>query len=259
MASVCAGTLALMDAGVPIRRPVAGISVGMISDADRQQLFIDILGEEDHYGDMDFKVAGTQKGITGIQLDLKALGLSHETIRETLAIARKGRIEILKMILSVIERPRKKLSSYAPKLTIIKIPVDMIGRVIGPGGRDIKRIQEETGANIEIEDDGSVFISSIDEEGYLRAKQIVEMITMPVQVGKLLSGKIVSQKDFGVFVEIAPGMEGLCHISELADRFIDDVADVCSVGDTMDFKIIAVDEQGRIKLSRKAVLLEETD
>ncbi len=259
MASVCAGTLALMDAGVPIRRPVAGISVGMISDADRQQLFIDILGEEDHYGDMDFKVAGTQKGITGIQLDLKALGLSHETIRETLAIARKGRIEILKMILSVIERPRKKLSSYAPKLTIIKIPVDMIGRVIGPGGRDIKRIQEDTGANIEIEDDGSVFISSIDEEGYLRAKQIVEMITMPVQVGKILSGKIVSQKDFGVFVEIAPGMEGLCHISELADRFIDDVADVCSVGDTMDFKIIAVDEQGRIKLSRKAVLLEETD
>ena len=135
----------------------------------------------------------------------------------------------------------------------------MIGRVIGPGGRDIKRIQEETGANIEIEDDGSVFISSIDEEGYLRAKQIVEMITMPVQVGKILSGKIVSQKDFGVFVEIAPGMEGLCHISELADQFINDVSDVCSVGDTMDFKIIAVDEQGRIKLSRKAVLLEETD
>jgi len=259
MASVCAGTLALMDAGVPIRRPVAGISVGMVSDANRQQLFIDILGEEDHYGDMDFKVAGTQKGITGIQLDLKALGLSQETIRETLAIARKGRIEILKMILSVIERPRKKLSSYAPKLTIIKIPVDMIGRVIGPGGRDIKRIQEETGANIEIEDDGSVFISSIDEEGYLRAKQIVEMITMPVQVGKILGGKIVSQKDFGVFVEIAPGMEGLCHISELADQFINDVSDVCSVGDTMDFKIIAVDEQGRIKLSRKAVLLEEAD
>jgi len=257
MASVCAGTLALMDAGVPILRPVAGISIGMVSDQDRRELLTDILGEEDHYGDMDFKVAGTQKGITGIQLDLKSRQLSFEIIRETLQRAKDSRMEILKIILSVIEQPRKQLSIYAPKLIIMKIPVDLIGKVIGPGGRDIKRIQETTGANIEIEDDGSVFISSFDEDGHLKAKQIIELITMPIQVGKTFSGRVVSIKDFGVFVEIAPGLEGLCHISELADQFVRNVADVCSMGDEMTFKVIAVDEQGRIKLSRKAVLKEE--
>ena len=257
MASVCAGTLALMDAGVPILRPVAGISIGMVSDQDRRELLTDILGEEDHYGDMDFKVAGTQKGITGIQLDLKSRQLSFEIIRETFKRAQESRMEILKMILSVIEQPRKQLSIYAPKLIIMKIPVDCIGKVIGPGGRDIKRIQETTGANIEIEDDGSVFISSFDEDGHLKAKQIIELITMPIQVGKTFNGKIVSIKDFGVFVELAPGLEGLCHISELADQFVRNVDDVCSMGDEMTFKVIAVDEQGRIKLSRKAVLKEE--
>ncbi|MBN1765290.1 MAG: polyribonucleotide nucleotidyltransferase [Sedimentisphaerales bacterium] len=258
MATVCAGTLALMDAGVPIIRPVAGISIGMVSDEQNNyQLLSDILGEEDHYGDMDFKVAGTQRGITGIQLDLKARGISFERIRETLSRARNARIEILKMILSIIDQPRKSLSAYAPKLLSLTIPVDMIGKIIGPGGREIKRIQEETGSTIEIEDDGTVFISSFDSDGHLKAKQIIELMTRPLQIGTSVDGKVVSIKDFGAFIEYAPGMEGLCHISELSDKYVKSVEDVCSLGDTMKFKVIAIDEQGRIKLSRKAAMKEE--
>lgn len=253
MASVCAGTLALMDAGVPIKRPVAGISVGMISDADKYILITDILGEEDHYGDMDFKVAGTQKGITGIQVDLKARGLSFDLIRETLDRAREARIQILKHILSTIAEPRPELSEYAPKITSVQIPVDMIGSVIGPGGREIKKLQEETGTKVEIEDDGTVYISCSGGDGHLKAKSIIELMTKPLRVGSTYEGKIVSIKDFGAFVELAPGREGLCHISELSNEYIQSVADVCNVGEKLTVKVIAVDAQGRIKLSHKAV------
>jgi len=257
MASVCAGTLALMDAGVPLTRPVAGISIGMVSNGERYELLTDILGEEDHYGDMDFKIAGSQKGITGIQLDLKARGISFELIRQTFERAKEARVEILKMLLGVIDKPREEISLYAPKLISMNIPPDLIGKVIGPGGREIKRIQEETGATIEIEDDGTVFISSFNEDGHLRAKQIIELMTKPVEVGAHFDGEIVSMKDFGVFVEIAPGVEGLCHISELADRFIKSADEVCKLGEKMSFKVIAVDDQGRIKLSRKAAMRDE--
>jgi len=257
MASVCAGTLAMMDAGVPIRRPVAGISIGMVSDKDKYVLLTDILGEEDHYGDMDFKVAGTQKGVTAIQLDLKASGVPFEVIRESLERAKNARLKILQTMLSIIDKPRQEISNFAPKIVNIRIPVDMIGKVIGPGGRDIKRIQETTGATIEIEDDGNVYISCIGGSGHLKAKEIIELMTMPIEVGKMFKGRIVAIKDFGAFVELAPGREGLCHISELSDRFVKSVTDVCNIDDEMSFKVIAVDDMGRIKLSHKAVLQEE--
>ena len=257
MASVCAGTLAMMDAGIPIVRPVAGISIGMVSDKDRYVMLTDILGEEDHYGDMDFKVAGTQKGITGIQLDLKASGISFEHIRETFERARQARMLILKSMLSVINEPRGNLSIYAPKLTSVKIPVDMIGKLIGPGGREIKALQERTGTTIEIEDDGTVYISCVGGNNHLRAKELIELMVEPAKVGKIYTGKVVSVKDFGAFVEIVPGQEGLCHISELSDQFVQSVQDVCRIGDEIRVKVIAVDEQGRIKLSRKAAQKED--
>jgi len=256
MATVCAGTLALMDAGVPIVHPVAGISIGMVSDNDRRQLITDILGEEDHYGDMDFKIAGTQKGVTGIQLDLKIPYLPFDIVREALQRAREARMEILHTLLSVIDRPRADLSVYAPKLISTKIPVDMIGKLIGPGGREVKRIQETTGANIEIEEDGTVYISCVGGDGHLKALEIVEAMTQPVQVGKIYNGRVVGIKDFGAFIEIAPGTEGLCHISELAEQYVQSVGDVCKMGDEFAVKVIAVDEQDRIKLSRKAALNE---
>lgn len=259
MATVCGGTLALMDAGVPIIRPVAGISIGMVSDADRYVLLTDIMGEEDHYGDMDFKVAGSQKGITGVQLDLKARGIAFPIIRETLERAKKARMQILHTMLSVLEEPRPSLSVYAPKMTSMQIPVDLIGKVIGPGGREIKAIQEKTGATIEIEDDGTVYISCVGGDGHLKAKEMIELITEPVKIGKVYQCRVVSMKDFGVFAELAPGKEGMCHISELADKYVQSVSDVCNTGDMMPFKVIAIDEMGRIKLSRKAALHEEKE
>ena len=258
MASVCGGTLALMDAGVPIKRPVAGISIGLVMDDDKKQLFTDILGEEDHYGDMDFKVAGTQKGITGIQLDLKRKFLTFDIIRETFDMAKKARLEILQSMLSVIAEPRTHLSPYAPQIITIQIPVDLIGKIIGPGGRDIKALQESTGTNIDIENDGTIYIACPDGEGdAAKAREIIELMTCPPTVGSLYNGKIVAIKDFGVFAEIAPGTEGMCHISELADHYVESVSDECNVGDEMQFKVIMIDPQGRIKLSRKAVLIDE--
>ncbi|MCH9023619.1 MAG: polyribonucleotide nucleotidyltransferase, partial [Planctomycetes bacterium] len=257
MATVCAGTLAMMDAGVPILRPVAGISIGMVSDENQQLLLTDILGEEDHYGDMDFKIAGTQNGITGIQLDLKTRGISSELIRKSFEQGKEARMNILKAMLSVIDRPRTVLSDHAPKIAMVKIPVEMIGKIIGPSGRDIKRIQEDTETKVDIEENGTVTISGYTRDGHIRAKEIIQAIVEPVRIGKVYYGKVVSAKDFGVFVEIAPGKEGLCHISELSNQFVQSVDDICKVGDNMDFKVIAVDEQGRIKLSHKAALQDK--
>ena len=258
MASVCGGTLALMDAGVPISKPVAGISIGMVSDANgRYELLTDIIGEEDHFGDMDFKVAGTVDGITAIQLDIKAEGLAHNIMVKAMERAKAARLEILKAISGVISKPRPELSKYAPKLLSIEIDPEFIGKVIGPGGKMIKSIQEQTDTTIEIEDDGTIYISCVGGDGHLKAKDIIEAMTQPPVVGRIYeNSKVVSVKDFGAFVEITPGVEGLCHISELNDGFVKNVEDVCKVGDLIPVKLLAIDDQGRFKLSRKAALAE---
>jgi len=258
MASVCGGTLALMDAGVPIKGPVAGISIGMISDEKgKHRLITDIIGEEDYFGEMDFKVAGTTKGVTAIQLDIKAEGLAHNILVEALERARQGRLKILDIMAKTIDKPRTQLSKYAPKLISIEIDPELIGKVIGPGGKTIKGIQEQTGATIEIEDDGTIYISCVGGDSHLAAKDIIESMTQPPVVGKIYPrSRIVSIKDFGVFVEIVPGVEGLCHISEINDSYVKNIESVCKVGDYIPVKLLLIDEQGRLKLSRKAALAE---
>jgi len=258
MASVCGGTLALMDAGVPITKPVAGISIGLISDENgRHELLTDILGEEDHFGEMDFKVAGTVNGITAIQLDIKAEGLAHDIMVEALKRAKQARLEILDIMTKVISEPRSELSVYAPKLISIEIDPEFIGKVIGPGGKVIKGIQEQTDTTIEVEEDGTIYISCLGGDGHFKAKEIIELITQPPKVGRIYEkSKVVSVKDFGVFVEIIPGIEGLCHISELSDGYVKTVEEVCKTGDLIPVKLILIDDQGRLKLSRKAALAE---
>ncbi len=262
MASVCGGTLALMDAGVPISQPVAGISIGRMHLGDRSMLIVDILGEEDHFGDMDFKVAGTQRGITGIQLDLKIRGLTYEEIRETFAVAKHARLEILRAMLGAIEKPRQEISIYAPRILTIKINPEKIGKVIGPAGKGIRGIEAATGAKVEIEDDGTINISSLGGHGPAEeARAMIEAITEDVKVGRIYTGRVTSVKDFGAFVEITPGQDGLCHISELSDDYVQSVSDVCKIGDMLKVKVLLIDEQGRVKLSRKAAMHEdgETD
>jgi polyribonucleotide nucleotidyltransferase len=256
MASVCGATLGLMAAGVPISNPVAGISVGLVKEEKSWTLLTDIIGDEDHFGDMDFKIAGTQNGITGIQLDLKIAGISEEIIRATLAQSRDARIEILRKMLTTIARPRPEISMYAPRLLRTHIPPDKIGALIGPGGKTIRGIQEATGAILEVEDDGTVTIASNDAEGAQAALAQVEAMTATVQIGRIYHGRVTSVKDFGAFVEIIPGKDGLCHISELADDYVNSVSDICSVGDEMTVKVIAIDEQERVKLSRKQAMRE---
>ena len=257
MASVCGGCLALMDAGVPIRTPVAGISVGLVSRGDQYVLLTDILGDEDHLGDMDFKVAGTEKGITAIQLDLKCRILPFEIMKETLDRARQARLDILSKMTAVIPAPREQVSVYAPRIITIKIDPEYIGKVIGPGGAMVRGIQEQTGSRIEIEEDGTVSISCLGGEGHLAAKSIIEAMTTPPEVGRVYEGaKVVAVKEFGAFLEISPGVEGLCHISELSGGYVRSVEDVCKVGDVVPVKLISIDEQGRFKLSRKAAMAE---
>ena len=256
MASSCGGCLALMDAGVPITKPVAGISVGLVQEGDRKELLTDILGEEDHFGDMDFKVCGTRDGITAIQLDIKIEGLDHDTIRKTLHRAKEARLKILETMAQTLPAPREKISDWAPRLLTIKINPEKIGKVIGPGGKTIKAIQEETGAQIDIEDDGTVYISSVDGAAAEKCRDIVEAMTAEVKVGKIYTGRVVSIKEFGAFVEIAPETDGLCHVSELSHHYIDRVEDVVQMGDEIKVKVILIDDQGRIKLSRKAAMDE---
>ena len=260
MASVCGGCLALMDAGVPIKAPVAGISIGLITkpgDIYDGVLLTDIIGTEDHYGDMDFKVAGTRNGITGFQVDLKIPGLSLELARKAFEQAKIARFQILDIMATTLAEPRKELSKYAPRLATLRIPPDKIGLLIGPGGKNIKKITEETGTQIDIEDDGTVFIFSSNAPGMDRAREIIEGMTAEIEVGKIYRGKVVTIKEFGAFVEVLPGKDGLCHISELADFRVRSVEDVCKVGDEIWVKCIGVDEKGRVKLSRKAALAEK--
>lgn len=262
MATVCNATLSLMDAGVPLIQPVAGISIGLVKQSDDKfTLLTDIMGDEDHFGDMDFKVAGTQKGVTGIQLDLKIDGISEEIIRATLVQAREARIELLKTMLSTIRRPRAEISATAPRLLRTKIDPSKIGLLIGPGGKNIRALQEETKTTIDINDDGTVIIASDSAAGAEDALARIEAMSEDIKVGRIYNGTVASIKDFGVFVEIAPGKDGLCHISELSDGFVKNIDEICKMGDKIQVKVIAIDDQNRVKLSRKAVLVEsgETD
>lgn len=252
--SVCASTLALMDAGVPIKEPVAGISAGLVTDDEDSEKFVtfmDIQGIEDFYGDMDFKVAGTKNGITAIQVDIKVDGLSHEVIRQAFEITRKGRLEILDVMLKEISEPRAQLSPFAPKVFTTSIDVDKIRDVIGPGGKIINRIITETGVKIDIQEDGQVFVATSDEAAGRKAISIIEGIAGDVEVGQTFKGKVTRIMNFGAFVEILPGKEGLVHISKLAHTHVNKVEDVVNVGDEIPVKVIEVDRQGRINLSLK--------
>jgi len=247
----------MMDAGVPIKEPVAGISIGLVTEGDRYELLTDIIGDEDHFGDMDFKIAGTRNGITAIQLDIKAQGLPHKIMVQAMEKARQARIKILDIMRQALAEPRTQMSEYAPRIVSIKIDPEFIGKIIGPSGKTIKGIQEQTGSLIEIEEDGTVSISCVGGNGHIVARDIIESMTTPPQVGRIYQkAKVVSVKDFGVFVEITPGVEGLCHVSELSDGYVKKIEDVCKVGDIIAVKLLAIDDQGRFKLSRKAAILE---
>ncbi len=257
MASVCGATLGLMAAGVPISNPVAGISIGLVRKSeDNWCLLTDILGDEDHFGDMDFKIAGTQNGITGIQLDLKVTGISEDIIRATLKQSRETRIEILKKMLTTIPRPRRETAPTAPRLLRTKIASDKIGALIGPGGKNIRGIQEKTGCVIEVDDDGTVLIASNNRDAAAEAMRQVEACTATVQIGKIYDGIVSSVKDFGAFVEILPGRDGLVHISELSTGYISSIDKVLVVGDPMKVLVVDVDEHDRVKLSRRRALEE---
>jgi polyribonucleotide nucleotidyltransferase len=245
-----------MDAGVPITKMVAGISIGLVQEGSKVALLTDIMGEEDHFGDMDFKVCGTRDGITAIQLDIKTEGIDHKIIRDTLHRAKEARLVILDKMAATLPAPRKDISKYAPRLLTIKIDPEKIGKIIGPGGKNIKALQADTGANIDIEDDGTVYISSVDGAGAEKCRDIIEAMTAEVKVGKIYTGRVVSIKDFGAFVEIAPETDGLCHVSELSDKYVESVFDVVNIGDEVKVKVLLIDDQGRIKLSRKAAMLE---
>jgi len=258
MASVCGGCLALMDAGVPIVNICAGISVGRFTSADGKVSHVtDILGEEDFFGEMDFKVSGTVEGITGIQLDLKARGLSLDEVETIFEQAKVGRLEIIEQVKSVLPAPREDISKYAPRIITVKIDPDKIGKLIGPGGKTIRSIQERTGAQVDVEEDGTVFIASVNADSGLQAKAEVEALGAEIKVGSIYESKVVSTKDFGCFVELAPGTDAMCHISELDTGYVENVNNVVSVGDVIKVKVINVDENGRIKVSRKALMQEE--
>lgn len=252
MASACVGTLSLMDAGVPIKAPVAGISVGLFTDDSRSQLVLDILGSEDHCGDMDFKVCGTRKGITSFQVDLKIPGLTWEQVEGAFELANKGRQQILDYMESVIEAPREELSVYAPRLESIKIDPEKIGALIGPGGKNIRRIQDDFQVKIDIEDDGTVTIFSPDGDALKAAIHDIEASTGEAEPGKMYTGKVTGTKEFGAFVEILPGLEGLVHISQLADYRVEKTEDIVKVGDVITVKCLDVSDNGRVSLSLKA-------
>ena len=260
MASVCGATLALMDAGVPITAPVAGISIGLVAvdGPGQQEIYLtDIQGEEDHFGDMDFKVAGTRKGVTAIQLDLKIRGLSMAQINRSFQVAKAARHQIIDLIEQEIAAPRPDISEHAPRLLTTSIHPDKIGRLIGPGGKTIRELEARTGGTIEVAEDGTVQVSAVGRKNADAALNLINEMFAEVEVGKTYDGKVVSIKDFGAFIEVLPSQEGLCHISELADGYVDKVADVVSMGQMIRVKVLLIDDQGRIKLSRRAALQEE--
>jgi polyribonucleotide nucleotidyltransferase len=254
MATVCGGSLALMDAGVPIKAACAGVAMGLIKEGKKVAVLTDILGSEDHLGDMDFKVAGTSRGITSIQMDIKIEGLDLKTMEEALEKARKGRLHILKEMNKVLAAPRKELSKYAPRIITLMIKPDKIGDVIGPKGKTIRSIQDATGATITIEDSGLVTIASVGGEGGEKARKMIEAMVAEPEVGAVYEGVVKSTTNFGAFVEILPGVEGLLHISELQHGRTEKTEDVVKKGDTVRVKLLEVDDKGRMRLSRKALL-----
>lgn len=256
-ASICAGTMALMDAGVPIKAPVAGVAMGLIKDGEHVSILTDIQGMEDHLGDMDFKVAGTSKGVTAIQMDIKIAGIDRKILQEALTQANKGRLFILDKMLAAISEPRKELSPYAPKIITMQINPDKIRDVIGAGGKIINKIIEETGVKIDIEQDGTIFIASSDQAANERAREIIEGIVREVEIGETYLGTVKRIEKFGAFVEVLPGKEGLVHISQLSTERVAKVEDVVSIGDKITVKVTEIDSQGRINLSRKATLNQQ--
>lgn len=254
MASVCGSSLALMDTGVPIKAPVAGVAMGLVKEGEQYSILTDILGSEDHLGDMDFKVAGTKAGITALQMDIKIKGIPSELMSQALEQARIARLSILDKMLEVIPEPRPALKDHAPRITIVTIPVDKIGAVIGPGGKVIRSIQEETGVKIDIGEDGSVFIAATDGESAQRARERVEALVESAVIGRIYTGKVVRVTEFGAFVEILPNMDGLVHISQLDSQRVEKVEDIVRVGDEITVMVTDIDSQGKIRLSRQAVL-----
>lgn len=254
MATVCGSTLALMDAGVPIKAPVAGIAIGLVKEDSRYVLLTDIGGVEDHFGDMDFKVAGTQKGITAIQMDLKIDGITLQMIKEVLGYAKEARLIVMEKMLKTISKPKDTISKYAPRIKAFKINPDRIRDLIGPGGKTIRKIIDETGVTIDIDNDGTVSVASSDEEALNKAIKIINELTEEVEVGKIYKAKVKKIADFGAFCEVLPGKEGLVHVSELSHRFVRHVEDEVKIGEEILVKVIGIDEFGRINLSRKQAI-----
>ncbi len=254
MASVCGSTLALMDTGVPIKAPVAGVAMGLIKEGDRYAILTDIQGLEDHLGDMDFKVAGTPNGITALQMDIKIRGITSEIMSRALAQAREARNEILQKMLAVIPEARTELKPHVPRISIVKIPIDKIGAIIGPGGKYIRALQEETNTKIDIEDDGTVYIAATDKVSEMAARERIEAITETPQIGRIYTGKVVRVTDFGAFIEILPNIDGLVHISQLDSERVERVEDVVNLGDEVSVMVTNIDPEGKIRLSRQAVL-----
>ena len=259
MASVCGTSLSLMDAGVPLKAPVAGIAMGLVKEDDMFAVLTDILGDEDHLGDMDFKVAGTSEGITALQMDIKIQGITAEIMQIALQQAREGRLHILSEMNNVIGSPREEMSEYAPRFITMKINPDKIRDVIGKGGATIRSITEQTGAVIDIEDDGSIKIASVDKEAGEEACCIIKELTADVEVGKIYNGRVAKIMDFGAFVTVLPGRDGLVHISQISEERVASVSDKLSEGDQVRVKVLEIDKQGRVKLSMKAVAAEESE
>jgi polyribonucleotide nucleotidyltransferase len=254
MAAVCGGCMSLMDAGVPIKAPVAGIAMGLIKEGDKYAILSDILGDEDHLGDMDFKVCGTARGITAIQMDIKIQGLSREIMEEALSQAREGRLHILGKMLETLPAPRAELSQWAPRITTFKVKPDQVRLVIGPGGKTIKGIVDQTGVVIEVDDDGTVHIASADSDAVKRAVEILKGLTAEPETGAVYKGVVKRVAEFGAFVEILPNIDGLVHVSEIAHHRVERVEDELREGDEVEVKVISVERDGKIRLSRRELL-----
>jgi polyribonucleotide nucleotidyltransferase len=254
MASVCGSTLALLDTGVPIKAPVAGIAMGLVKEGDTYAILTDIQGIEDHLGDMDFKVAGTAAGVTALQMDIKIKGITPKIMSEALAQARQARLKVLDVIRACMPAPRAELKPHAPRMTVLRIDPEKIGAVIGPGGKMIRSIQEQTGATIDIEDDGSVYIAASDGDSAKRAREMVEGLTEVPVVGRIYTGRVVRTTDFGAFVQILPNVDGLVHISQLDSERVEKVEDIAKLGEELTVMVTAIDPEGKVRLSRQAVL-----
>ncbi len=254
MASACGSTMALMAAGVPIKKSVAGIACGLVTDEDGSfKVLTDMQGVEDFYGDMDFKVIGTRDGVTAVQMDTKTKGLSMDIVKQTFAQSKEARLKILDKMAEAISEPRKDMSAHAPRVVQVKVPKDKIGEIIGPGGKNIREISERTGAEVEIEEDGTVNIYSSSQESIDKAEKLISGYDFQAEIGEIYEGKVASIMNYGAFVDLAPGVAGLLHVSELSDEFVKDVRKFVNEGEIIKVKVIGIDSQGKIKLSRKGI------